>query len=69
MTPYLANKLQTMGGADLVPREQPYQTAIHCQRSQLRHRFSGLPLRFSLSGQRSYAIRCARGGGGAWERG
>ena len=21
-----------MGGADLVPREQPYQTAIHCQR-------------------------------------
>ena len=27
-----------MGGADLVPRTQPYQTAIHCQRSQLRHK-------------------------------
>ena len=33
-----------MGGA-LVPREQPYQTAIHCQRSQLRHRFSVAPHR------------------------
>ena len=32
-----------MGGADLVPREQPYQTAIHCQRSRLRHRFSVAP--------------------------
>ena len=32
-----------MGGVDLVPREQPYQTAIHCQRSQLRHRFSVAP--------------------------
>ena len=30
--------------------------------------YTRLPLRFSLSGQRSYAIRCARGGGGAWER-
>ena len=35
-----------MGGADLVTREQPYQTAIHCQRSQfmyIRHRFSVAP--------------------------
>ena len=33
--------IQTMGGADL--GEQPYQTAIHCQRSQLRHRFIVAP--------------------------
>ena len=49
--------------------ELPASFGVYPTRCSRAKMYQALPLRFSLSGQRSYAIRCARGGGGAWERG